>query len=68
MGHEAGVKLSFLVRGENLVAFKDDSVDIKTFKLADGKEISKTRAGKGNWEQESFSKVSEDGKLGTFTV
>jgi hypothetical protein len=68
MGHEAGVKLSFLVRGENLVAFKDDSVDIKTFKLADGKELAKTRAGKPNWDQESFSKVSEDGKVGSFSV
>lgn len=68
MGYEPGVKLSFLVRGENLVAFKDDSVDIKSFKLADGKDIAKTRAGKPNWKQESFSKVSEDGKLGSFTV
>jgi hypothetical protein len=68
MGYEPGVKLSFLVRGENLVAFKDDSVNIKSFKLADGKDIAKTRAGKPNWEQESFSKVSEDGKIGSFTV
>lgn len=68
MGYEPGVKLSFLVRGENLVAFKDDSVEIKSFKLADGKDIAKTRAGKPNYDQESFSKVSEDGKLGSFTV
>lgn len=68
MGHEAGVKLSFLVRGENLVAFKDDSVDIKSFKLGDGREWSRTRSGKPNWEQESFSKVAEDGTIGSFTV
>jgi len=68
MGYEPGAKLSFLVRGENLVAIKDDSVEIKSFKLGDGREWSRTRSGKANWEQESFSKVSEDGKLGSFTV
>lgn len=68
MGYEPGVKLSFLVRGENLVALKDDSVDIKSFKLGDGREWSRTRSGKANWKQESFSKASEDGKLGSFTV
>jgi len=68
MGHEPGAKLAFLVRGENLVAFKDDSVEIKSFKLGDGREWSRTRSGKANWEQESFAKVSEDGKVGSFTV
>lgn len=68
MGHDAGVKLSFLVSGENLVAFKDDSVDIKAFTLGDGRQWARTRSGKPNWEQESFSKVNEEGTLGTFTV
>ena len=69
MGYDGpGVKLSFLVRGENLVAFTDDSVDIKSFKLADGKDIAKNRSGKPAWKQESFSKVSEDGKMGSFSV
>ncbi|MEK7949895.1 hypothetical protein [Luteolibacter soli] len=68
MGYEPGAKLSFLVRGENLVAFKDDSVEIKSFKLGDGREWSRTRSGKANWKQESFSKVGEDGKVGSFTV
>ncbi|WP_193213920.1 hypothetical protein [Luteolibacter marinus] len=68
MGHEAGVAFSFLVRGEDLVAFKDDSVEIKSFKLGDGREWARTRSGKPNWKQESFSKVGEDGKIGSFTV
>ena len=68
MSYEPGAKLAFLVRGENLVAFKDDSVEIKSFKLGDGREWSRTRSGKANWEQESFAKVSEDGKVGSFTV
>ncbi len=68
MGHEVGVKLSFLVRGENMVSFKDDSVEIKSFKLADGKELARTRAGKAAYKQESFAKVAEDGKVGSFSV
>lgn len=68
MGHDAGVKLAFLVTGENLVAFKDDSVDIKAFTLGDGRQWARTRSGKPNWEQESFSKVGEEGTLGSFTV
>jgi hypothetical protein len=68
MGYEPGAELSFLARGENLVAFKDDSVEIKSFKLGDGREWSRTRSGKANWKQGSFSKVSEDGKLGSFSV
>jgi hypothetical protein len=68
MGYEPGAKLAFLVRGENLVAFKDDSVEIKSFKLGDGREWSRTRSGKANWKQESFSKVGDDGKVGSFGV
>jgi hypothetical protein len=68
MGHDAGVKLSFLVSGKNLVAFKDDSVEIKAFTLGDGRQWARTRSGKANYEQESFAKVSEEGNLGTFTV
>ncbi|MCW1886466.1 hypothetical protein OKA04_17135 [Luteolibacter flavescens] len=68
MGYEPGVRLDFLVSGENLVAIKDKSVDVKSFKLGDGREWSRTRSGKANWEQESFSKVSEDGKLGRFGI
>ncbi|WP_264485028.1 hypothetical protein [Luteolibacter arcticus] len=68
MGYEPGVRLAFLVRGENLVAFKDDSVEVKSFKLGDGREWSRTRSGKANWEQESFAKVSDDGKVGRFSV
>lgn len=68
MGYEAGVKLSFLVKGENLVSFKDDSVEIKSFTLGDGRQWARTRSGKANWKQESFSKVGEEGNLGTFTV
>jgi hypothetical protein len=68
MGHDAGVKLSFLVTGQNLVAFKDDSVDIKAFTLGDGRQWARTRSGKPNWEQESFSKVNEEGTIGSFTV
>lgn len=68
MGYEPGAKFSFLVRGENLVAIKDKSVDIKSFKLGDGREWSRTRSGKANWKQESFSKVTEDGKLGRFAI
>ena len=68
MGHDNGVKLSYLVTGENLVAFKDDSVDIKAFTLGDGRQWARTRSGKANWKQESFSKVGEEGTLGSFTV
>lgn len=68
MGHDAGAKFSFLVTGENLVAFKDDSVDIKTFTLGDGRQWARTRSGKPNWEQESFSRVGEEGTVGSFTV
>jgi hypothetical protein len=68
MGYEPGAKLAFLVRGENLVAFKDDSVEIKSFKLGDGREWSRTRSGKANWKQGSFAKVGEDGKVGSFSV
>jgi hypothetical protein len=68
MGHDNGLKLSYLVTGENLVAFKDDSVDIKAFTLGDGRQWARTRSGKPNWKQESFSKVGEEGTLGSFTV
>jgi len=68
MGHDAGAKFSFLVAGENMVAFKDDSVEVETFTLGDGRQWARTRSGKPNWKQESFSKVGEDGTLGSFTV
>ncbi len=68
IGHEAGVKLSFLVRGEHLIAFKDDSVEIKSFILGDGRPWICTPDGKPNWEQDGFYQVSLDGKLATFTV
>ncbi len=68
MGHDAGAKFSFLVKGENLVAFKDDSVEVKSFTLGDGRQWARTRSGKPNWKQESFSKVGEEGTLGSFTV
>lgn len=68
MCHDAGVKLTFLVTGQNLVAFKDDSVDIKSFTLGDGRQWARTRSGKPNWEQESFSKVGEEGTIGSFAV
>lgn len=68
MGHQPGVTFSFLVRGENLVSFKDDSVHITDFTLADGRQWARTRGGKPNWEQESFPKVAESGQLGTFGV
>jgi hypothetical protein len=68
MGHEAGVKLSFMVTGQNLFAFKDDSVDVKAFTLGDGRQWARTRSGKPNWKQESFSKVGEEGTVGSFTV
>jgi hypothetical protein len=68
MGYEPGVKLSFLVKGENMVSFKDDSVEIKAFTLGDGRQWARTRSGKANWKQESFAKVGEEGTLGSFTV
>jgi hypothetical protein len=68
MGHEPGVEFSFLIRGADLVAIKDDSVDIATFTLADGRQWARTRSGRANWKQQSFAKVSEDGKLGSFAV
>jgi hypothetical protein len=68
MGHEVGVKLSFLVRGENLVGFKDDSVEIAKFTLTDGREWARTRTGRPNWKQESLARVDEEGKVGSFAV
>ena len=68
MGHEPGVSFSFLVRGENLVSFKDKSVEITAFTLADGRNWARTRSGKPNWKQESFPKVAENGQVGSFGV
>lgn len=68
MGHKFGAELSFLVKGEGLVAFKDDSVVIKSMIDRDGKELSKNTRGKAVWKEGSFPKVSEDGDLASFSV
>ncbi len=68
MGHEYGAQLAFLVKGEGLVSFKEDSVAIDRFTSRDGKELSKSGNGKPNWKEGSFPKVSEDANLASFSI
>ncbi|MFC7336184.1 hypothetical protein ACFQY0_03270 [Haloferula chungangensis] len=68
MGHKYGAQLAFLVKGESLVAFKEDSVVIDSITSRDSKELSKSSNGKASWKEGSFPKVGEDGNLASFSV
>jgi hypothetical protein len=68
MGYELGVKIAYLVEGEDLIGFKDDSLSITSITTADGKDISKKRNGKVAWKQDSFPKTTDDGKYGIFAI
>ncbi len=68
MGYELGVKIAYLVEGEDLIGFKDESLNITSITTADGKDISKKRNGKAAWKQDSFPKTTDDGKYGIFAI
>lgn len=68
MGYELGVKIAYLVEGEDLIGFKDDSLSVTAITTADGKDISKKRNGKPAWKQASFPKTTDDGKYGIFAI
>lgn len=60
MGHEPGLQVSWLVKGEGIIGFKEGSMEIKTFTLTGAK-------GKpSGWKMESFPKASPDGIYGVF--
>jgi hypothetical protein len=68
MGYDLGFKIAYLVEGEDLIGFKEDSLAITAITTADGKDISKKRNGKATWKQGSFPKTTDDGKYGIFTI
>ena len=68
MGYDLGVKISYLVEGEDLIGFKEDSLVITAITTADGKNIANKRNGKPAWKQGSFPKTTDDGKFGVFTI
>lgn len=68
MGYELGVNISYLVEGEDLIGFKEDSLNVTAITTADGKDISKKRNGKPAWKQGSFPKITDDGKYGIFSI
>ncbi len=67
MGIEPGWEMAFLIQGEDLVAIKDESLEITALALA-GKDVTNSRSGKPTWKMGSFPKASEDGKYASFTV
>jgi hypothetical protein len=68
MGYELGIKIAYLVEGEDLIGFKEDSLAITAITTADGKNIATKRNGKPAWKQGSFPKTTDDGKFGIFTI
>jgi hypothetical protein len=68
MGYELGIKIAYLIEGEDLIGFKDESLSITSITTADGKDISKKRNGKAAWKQDSFPKTTDDGKYGIFAI
>ena len=68
MGYELGVKISYLVEGQDLIGFKDESLMITAITTADGKNIANKRNGKPAWKQGSFPKTTDDGKFGIFSI
>lgn len=68
MGYELGVRIAYLVEGEDLIGFKDDSLAVTAITTADGKNIANKRNGKPAWKQGSFPKTTDDGKFGIFTI
>lgn len=68
MGYELGFKIAYLVEGEDLIGFKEDSLAITAITTADGKNIATKRNGKPAWKQGSFPKTTDDGKFGIFTI
>ncbi len=67
MGMETGWAMAFLIQGEDLVAVKEDSLEVTTLTLA-GKDVANSHSGKPTWEIGSFPKASEDGKYASFTI
>jgi hypothetical protein len=68
MGYELGFKVTYLIEGQDLIGFKEDSLQVSAITTADGKELAKKRNGKPAWKQGSFPKTTDDGRYGIFTV
>ena len=66
--HPDGFKVTYILVGEGMTAIDEDSLKISSIKLADGKEISKTRTGRANYKMGSFPKIGEKGEYGAFSI
>jgi hypothetical protein len=66
MGHQYGAILELLVSGEDLVAFREDSLEITALNSRDGEPLVSGR-GPG-WKETSFPKVGEDGTVAKFGI
>ena len=67
-GYEQGVKIFYLVEGDGLIGINDDSLNIEYIKDGAGRDISKKRNGKDDFELGSFPEASDDGKYLVFSI
>lgn len=68
MGHQYGAILELLVSGEDLVAFRDDSLEITALNDRDGEPLVSGRGRNPGWKETSFPKVAEDGTVAKFGI
>ena len=63
-----GFTVGYLIEGEDIVGVDKKSLIIDHILLPGGKDITKKRNGKDNFEFGSFPQVSDDGKFGFFQI
>jgi hypothetical protein len=63
-----GCKITYLVAGNGITEIVSDSLKIESITSKDGKDISKNNRGRDAWSMDRFPRISDDGKLATFSI
>jgi hypothetical protein len=63
-----GFSVGYLIEGEDIIGIDKKSLVIEHILLPGGKDITKKRNGKDNFELGAFPEVSDDGRFGFFAV
>jgi len=63
-----GFSIGYLIQGDGIIGVDKESLVIDQILLPGGKDITKKRNGKNNWEIGSFPEVSDDGRFCFFQV
>lgn len=68
-GYELGTKIFYIVEGEGLIGIlESNALKIEYIKDINGKDVSRKRNGKDDYELGSFPEASDDGKYLTFSL